>query len=122
ELGFKELSIVRTIANAADAAAKIGFAAAGEPIWCFVAGPLVRVAITGIGLQIVRPWRPRAVFRLGEARAWLGFGFKTTGSQYLQHFYSNISHQVVGFYFGTAALGAYRVAYELVLYPINWVS
>ena len=51
----------------------------------------------------------------------LSFGFKSTGSQYLQHFYNNISHQVVGFYFGATALGAYRLAYEIALYPINWV-
>lgn len=122
ELRFKELSVIRTIANAVDAAVKIGFAAAGEPVWCFVAGPLARVFVTGIGLQIIRPWRPRRVFHAREAPAMLAFGFKTTGSQYLQHYYNNISYQIVGFYFGEAALGVYRVAYELVMYPINWVS
>lgn len=122
EMRFKELSVVRTIANVGDAGAKLTFAAMGEPVWCFVAGPLARVLITGIGLQIARPWTPRAVFRRNEARAMLSFGLKTTGSQYLQHFYNNISYQIVGFYFGEAALGFYRVAYELVLYPINWVS
>lgn len=122
EMRFKELSVVRTIANAADGITKVTFAALGEPIWCFVAGPLARVVVTGIGLQIARPWRPRFVFRRGHSRDMLAYGFQTTGSQYLQHFYNNISHQVVGFYFGEAALGAYRVAYELVLYPINWVS
>ena len=71
---------------------------------------------------IAHPWRPRGKFRLAGTRAMLSFGFKSTGSQYLQHFYNNISHQVVGFYFGTTALGAYRLAYEIVLYPINWVS
>jgi O-antigen/teichoic acid export membrane protein len=122
EMRFKELSIVRTVANAGEMIAKIGFAAAGEPIWCFVAGPLTRVFITGVGLQICRPWRPRRVFRTDGARAMLSFGFKTTGSQFLQHFYNNISHQIVGFYFSEAALAAYRIAYEIVLYPINWVS
>lgn len=122
ELRFKELSIVRTAANGGEMIAKIGIAAMGEPIWCFVIGPLVRVFITGIGIQMMRPWRPRAVFLRKEARAWLSFGAKTTGSQFGQHFYNNISHQIVGFYFGEAALGAFRIAYELVLWPINWVS
>ncbi|MDB4962783.1 MAG: polysaccharide biosynthesis protein [Myxococcales bacterium] len=122
EMRFKELSVVRTVANAGDGITKVVFAAMGEPVWCFVAGPLARVLITGIGLQLFRPWRPRGRPSLTGAREMLKFGFKTTGSQYLAHFYNNISHQVVGFYFGSAALGAYRVAYELVLYPINWVS
>ncbi len=122
EMRFKELSMVRTISNAGDAIAKIVFAAMGQPIWCFVAGPLARVAIVGIGLQIAHPWRPRGRLVLKEARHMLSFGFKTTGSQWLQHFYHNISHQVVGVFFGPTAVGAYRIAYELVLYPINWVS
>ncbi len=122
DLRFKELSIVRTVANVGDVAGRIGFAAAGEPIWCFVAGPLIRIVITGIGLQLYRPWRPRLVFRTAEARAWIVFAFRTTSSQILQHFYNNVGYQIVGFYFGEAALGTYRVAYELVLYPVNFVS
>ncbi|HSD89929.1 MAG TPA: oligosaccharide flippase family protein [Kofleriaceae bacterium] len=122
DLRFKELSIVRTVANAGDGITKIAFAAMGQPIWCFVAGPLARVAITGIGLQLFHPWRPRLVFQRAEARHMLSFGFKTTGSQYLQHFYNNIHYQIVGVFFGNDAVGSYRVAYELVLYPINWVS
>lgn len=122
EMRFKELSIVRTLANAGDGIAKVTFAAMGEPVWCFVAGPLARVFITGIGTFIAHPWRPRGKAHFGEARAMLSFGFKSTGSQYLQHLYNNISYQIVGYYFGTTALGAYRLAYEIVLYPINWVS
>ncbi|MGN6106116.1 MAG: oligosaccharide flippase family protein [Kofleriaceae bacterium] len=122
ELRFKEISVVRTIANFGDVAGKIGFAAAGEPVWCFVAGPLIRIFITGVGLQIYRPWRPRLVFLRGHTREWLSFGAKTTSSQVLQHLYNNISYQIVGFFFGERALGTYRVAYELVLYPVNFVS
>jgi PST family polysaccharide transporter len=122
DLRFKELSVVRTIANFGEACTKLGFAAAGEPIWCFVAGPLVRVFIVGVAIQILMPWRPRRAFKRGEARSMLGFAAKTTGSQFLQHFYNNISYQIVGYYFGTTALGMYRVAYEMVLYPINFVS
>ncbi len=122
ELRFKELSVVRTIANFGEACTKLGFAAMGEPIWCFIAGPLVRVFIVGVGIQIRMPWRPKRTFVRGEAREMLAFGAKTTGSQFLQHFYNNISFQIVGFYFGEAAVGMYRLAYEMVLYPINFVS
>lgn len=122
ELRFKEISLVRTVANLGDVAGKIAFAAAGEPIWCFVAGPLIRVAITGIGLQICRPWRPRFVLKTGHALEWITFGAKTMSSQVLQHLYNNISYQIIGFYFGETANGVYRVAYELVLYPVNFVS
>ncbi len=122
ELRFKEVSIVRTIANACDMATKIGFAAAGQPIYCFIAGPLVRALVIGIGIQICRPWRPRLVFRPGEVRTWLAFGAKTTASQYLQHFYNTNSFQVVGHYFSASTVGAYRVAHDVVMYPVNFIS
>ena len=59
ELRFKELSVIRIIANLAEFVGKIGFAAAGFGIWCFVLGPLCRVLVTGIGAQIRHPWRPQ---------------------------------------------------------------
>src|SRR6185503_2993076 len=36
ELRFKELSVIRIVANLAEFGAKVGFAAAGFSIWCFV--------------------------------------------------------------------------------------
>src|SRR5262249_22092332 len=36
ELRFRELAVIRIVSNAVEFAAKIGFAAAGFPIWCFV--------------------------------------------------------------------------------------
>lgn len=126
EMRFKELSVVRTIANAGDVAAKLGFAALGEPVWCFVAGPLARVALTGIGLQVCRPWWPqrprREALRRAGARDMLKYALKTTGSQWFQHFYNNFHYQIVGYFFGQGALGLYRLAYEIVLYPVNLVS
>src|SRR5689334_13383539 len=47
ELRFKELSVIRIFANLAEFGAKIGFAAAGFSIWCFVLGPLARALVTG---------------------------------------------------------------------------
>lgn len=122
ELRFKELSIIRTVANFGDVAGRIGFAAAGEPVWCFVAGPLIRVVITGIGCQICHPWRPRLVCKLDEARAWFSFAGKTMGTWYLTHLYTNGVYQVVGYFFGEAATGLFRIAYEVVLFPVFWVT
>src|SRR5690606_9619884 len=42
ELRFKELSIIKLLANLAEFFGKVGFAWAGFGIWCFVLGPLAR--------------------------------------------------------------------------------
>ncbi|HWU86188.1 MAG TPA: oligosaccharide flippase family protein, partial [Kofleriaceae bacterium] len=115
ELRFKELSIIRIIANFAEFLGKIGFAWAGFGIWCFVLGPLCRVLVTGIGAQICHPWRPKLIFRFREAREYVTFGLQSSGSQILYHFYTNIHLPIVGAFFGVTATGYYRLASEIVL-------
>jgi PST family polysaccharide transporter/lipopolysaccharide exporter len=122
ELRFKELSIIRIVANIAEFVCKIASAWAGFGIWCFVLGPLARVFVTGIGAQICHPWRPRFVFRFREAREYVTFGLQTSGSQILFHFYTNVHFPIVGYYFGETAAGYYRLASEIVLEPIKIIS
>ncbi len=122
ELRFKELSVIRIIANLAEFAGKVGFAAAGFGIWCFVLGPMCRVLVTGIGAQICHPWRPKLILRLAEAKDYVTFGMKTSGSQILFYFYTNVDYPIVGFYFGDVALGFYRLAFEIVLEPVRMIS
>ena len=117
ELRFREVSIVRISANAADSAAKVAGAAAGLGIWCFVLGPMVRELGWGLGIQLARPWRPRLVLHLRRTLAWLRFGLKTSASQLLFQLYTNADYQVVGYVFGPAANGAYKLAYDIVLEP-----
>jgi O-antigen/teichoic acid export membrane protein len=122
ELRFKELSIIRFAGNLGAFAAKVGLAAAGWPIWALVAGPLARTIVSAIGVQIVRPWRPRLVLDVRGAIAHVRFGLAATASQILFFFYTNVDYQVVGYVFGAAVLGVYRAAYELVLEPARFLS
>jgi len=122
KLRFKELSVIRIFANLAEFAGKIGFAAAGFGIWCFVLGPLCRVVVTGVGIQIRNPWRPRFVFRPREAWSWFSFGMKASGSKVLFYLYTNVDYQVVGYFFGKTANGYYSLAYVLVLEPCRVIS
>ncbi|HWO20143.1 MAG TPA: lipopolysaccharide biosynthesis protein [Kofleriaceae bacterium] len=122
ELRFKELSIIRILANTAEFAGKVGFAWAGFGIWCFVLGPLCRVLVTGVGCQICHPWRPRLVLRVAGAREYIRFGLKSSGSQILFYFYTNVDYPIVGAFFGPTALGIYRAAYEIVLEPVRVIS
>lgn len=122
ELRFKELSIIRILANIAEFCGKVGFAAAGFGIWCFVLGPLCRVLVTGVGIQVRHPWRPRMVIRVRETMDWARFGAKAAGSKVLFYLYTNVDYQVVGYYFGETANGFYTLAYTIVLEPCRIIS
>ena len=122
ELRFKELSMIRIVANLGEFAAKVGFAWAGFGIWCFVLGPLARTLISAIGAQLRHPWRPKLVLRFRDAKEYVTFGLKSSGSQILFHFYTNIDYPIVGAFFGEVALGLYKIAYEVVLEPVRMIS
>ncbi|MBK9032837.1 MAG: oligosaccharide flippase family protein [Myxococcales bacterium] len=122
ELRFKELSVIRVIANLTEFAGKIGFAAAGFGIWAFVLGPMGRVLVTGIGAQICHPWRPRFVLKLRATWDHAAFGMKASASQILFSMYSNADYLIVGVYFSKTAVGIYRLAYEVVLEPVRMIS
>jgi O-antigen/teichoic acid export membrane protein len=122
QLRFGELSIIRIAANVAEFAGKVGLAWSGHPIAAFVGGALLRVLVTGIGVQWCSPWRPRFELDRVTARRYLAFGAKTSASQLLYFFYTNVDYPIVGHTFGATALGYYRIAYELVLYPVRYIS
>ncbi len=122
ELRFKELSVIKILANLAEFFGKVGFAWAGFGIWCFVLGPLARTVVYAVGLQLRHSYRPSASFNLRDAKDYVTFGLRTSGSQLLFYFYTNVDYPIVGFFFGDKALGAYKLAYEIVLEPVRIIS
>jgi teichuronic acid exporter len=122
EFRFREFSVVRTIANTVEFATKLGVAIAIGGPWPFVLAPVLRELTYAIGIPLCERWRPRRVWRLALVRDDFRFGIRSTGGELLFQVYSNLDYQVVGYAFGTAALGVYRAAYELVLEPVRIVS
>lgn len=122
QLRFKDLSYVRVIANSVEFATKVGTAAGGLGVWCFVLGPLAREVVTAVGVPLASRWLPRRVFKPRLVGHDVKFGLRSSSGEILYALYSNLDYQVVGTQFGAEALGAYRAAYELVLEPVRFVS
>ena len=122
QLRFDELAKIRIAANAVEFVVKVGLAAAGYSVWCFMLSRLCNIFIHLVGTQLRNPWRPRLVFRPREAASHIRFGLKTSASGILFQFYTNIDYQIVAYFFGARANGFYRAAYELVLEPVRIIS
>ncbi len=122
ELRFRELSLVRVVANLAEFSTKVGTAAAGLGVWCFVFGPLARQLIYAVGVPLFYRWRPSLQFAAREVADDIRFGLRSSGGELLFQLYSNLDYQIVSYFFGAAALGVYRAAYELVLEPVRFIS
>jgi O-antigen/teichoic acid export membrane protein len=125
---YRPVAMIRIAATIADTAVKLGAAylgAHGHPalkIWCFVLGPLANVVTTAIGVQLCAPWRPRLAFDRAVARRITRFGASVASSELLYYVYTSADYLVVGRAFGDAAVGVYRLAYELVLDVVRLVS
>ncbi|HUJ62124.1 MAG TPA: oligosaccharide flippase family protein [Kofleriaceae bacterium] len=127
-LRFGTLSRIRVTQQVVDTAAKLAVAylgGHGHPdlrIWCFAIGPIAGSLALTIGLQLAQPWRPALAFDSREALAAVRFGAQLSLSDLLYFAYTSCDYVVVGAAFGDAALGAYRLAYEMVLDVVRLVS
>jgi O-antigen/teichoic acid export membrane protein len=128
DLAFARLSWVRLAGTFADAVTKLVVAyigAHGHPelkVWCFVLGPMVNGLVVAVGLQLAHPWRPDFVFDIPGATDALKFGAQVSAGELFYFTYSNADYIVIGRVFGDAAVGAYRLAYELVLDVVRLIS
>ena len=128
ELRFDALTRVRIAGSFADAITKLVVAYAGahgDPalrVWCFVLGPLAGGVVTSIGIQLCHPWWPRLAFDRAVARQALRYGVQFSGGELLYFLYTNADYLVIGRMWGDAAVGAYRLAYELVLDVVRLIS
>ncbi len=122
ELRFRELSLIRISSLVVEALAKIVSAWAGAHVWCFAIGPIAATFVTVVGIQLRRPWWPALVFDARAAIDALKFGVQVSASELLYFAYSSMDYVVIGRVFGDAAVGAYRLAYEMVLDVVRLVS
>ena len=125
---FHELSVIRVIAGLAEMATKLSLAylgAHGVPelrIWCFALGPIVNTVVTTIALQVRGAWRPAWRFDRVAAKRAAGFTAALSGGELLYFVYTSADYLVIGAVFGDAAVGVYRLAYELVLDVVRLIS
>ena len=121
-LRFGELSVIRLVAGLVETATKLGLAYAGEHVWCFALGPIANTLVTSLAIQLREPWRPRLAFDREVAKRAARFAGALSGGELLYYAYTSADYLVVGAWFGAAAVGAYRLAYEAVLDVVRLIS
>ncbi|MCA9674451.1 MAG: oligosaccharide flippase family protein [Kofleriaceae bacterium] len=122
ELRFAEVAKIRLVAHLAESVARIVFASMGWTIWCFTLAILTRAAVAALMAFWFHPFVPKLVFRPREVSDYVKFGARSTGSQLLYQLYVNMDYQVVSLFFGSAATGIYRMAYEVILEPVRTIT
>jgi O-antigen/teichoic acid export membrane protein len=119
---FRSLELRTMLSVVIGAAAGLWAAVAGYGPWAIilqqVAGSFAGTAL----LWAVTPWRPRRLYSFEALRGLSAFSANVFGTRLLFYVNRNVDNLLVGRFLGAASLGAYSIAYTIMLVPYNQVA
>jgi O-antigen/teichoic acid export membrane protein len=122
ELRFRSLELRMMAGTLAGAVVGIVAAARGYGAWAVIAQQLTLATVSTLLLWLVCPWRPRLTFSRASLRDLGGFSGNVFGQRLLYYLHLNADKVLIGRVLGPAALGAYSLAYNIMLVPFSRIS
>lgn len=114
---------VREIASVgAGSVLAVALAFAGFGAWAIVGQFLCSGVVSAILLWTISTWRPRFLFSLASLTSLGSFGISLFFTRILAYLNGNADNLLIGRYLGTASLGVYSVAYNIMFAPIARIS
>jgi polysaccharide transporter, PST family len=122
EMSFRSLEVRNIAATVVGAIAALSVALAGFGAWAIIAQVVFTSFVSTLMLWTVSPWRPRMIFSRARFRSLGGFGVKTLLMRNLVWVNLNADNLLVGRFLGSAALGTYSVAYNIMVLPTSNIT
>lgn len=122
DMSWRTLELRQMAAAICGAAAGIAIAVGGGGPWAVIGQQVVILAVATALVWAVSSWRPRAVFSRASLRDLGTFGGDVFGSRFLLYLNRNADNLLIGRVLGPAALGAYSIAYNVILLPFSQVA
>jgi O-antigen/teichoic acid export membrane protein len=117
DLQYERIAIVNVCATFAAAMTRLGLAVAGAGAWALVAGYTASGLYVLIGAMIARPFWPHFRFQMAEIRPLVRFGIRAAASNIFEQIFKNVDYLLIGWFYGTAPLAVYRVAFDVAMEP-----
>ncbi len=122
DLAFRSLEVRTIIATTMSCATGIGLAIAGAGAWAIVAQDLVITAVSTLLLWRASSWRPQWRFSMQSLRGMAGYTGNVFGTRVLAWGTINLDNFLIGRFVGAAQLGAYTLAYSVVIMPATRIA
>ncbi len=122
DMNFRSLELRQMLSYASGGAVGITVAAEGGGAWAIILQQLTIAVASTVLLSVFAPWRPSLQFSVSSLRSMAGFSGRLFGSRLLFYFNRNIDNVLVGRYIGSAALGVYSLAYNVMLMPFSQIA
>ncbi len=119
DMRFRSLELRTLAASTASVAVAIALAALGYGPWAIIAQVLVNCGVSTMLLWLSSAWRPRARYSTQSLRHLLSYGAPVLGSNLIWYVERNLDNLLIGRFRGPAALGAYSIAYNIMLAPLT---
>lgn len=121
-MNFKALAIITVCATGVSGIAGVFLAFSGYGVWSLAWYTVLNSVFTTVLTLIYARWVPHFLLGLRHVKGLLGFGANLTGSTFVTYFAQNMDNLLVGRFLGSAALGFYNLAYNLLVLPVSSIS
>ena len=122
DLNFKSLELRQMGGIIAGAVVGITLAAQGAGAWAIIGQQLATMTVSTICLWWFSGWRPSLSYSIPSLKQLGGFSANVFGTRLLFYVNRNLDNLLVGRFIGPAALGAYSLAYSVMLVPFNQIA
>jgi O-antigen/teichoic acid export membrane protein len=122
EMRFKSLELRMMAGTFVGGTVGIVVAFAGYGAWAIITQQLAIAFVSTALLWAFSPWRPRLAFSLASLRSLGGFSANVFGTRVLFYLNRKLDHMLIGRFLGASALGAYAVAYNVMLMPLSRIA
>lgn len=114
---FERIAAVNTFATLCSALSTTFLAWRGYGAWALVIGQTLHGVAMIVAAYIAQPYWPASRFSGQRVRPLAVFGARVAASGVLYHLYRNADYFFIGRYLGVAAVGLYRVGFDLAMTP-----
>jgi O-antigen/teichoic acid export membrane protein len=121
-MNFKALAIISIGATGISGPIAIFLAFSGYGVWSLAWYTVLSTSFTVIFTWIYARWVPHFLVGLRHMKGLLAFGANLTGFSFVNYFAQNMDNLLVGRFLGSAPLGFYNLAYNLLVFPTSNIS
>src|SRR5688572_30776753 len=122
DMAFRKLESLTVVGILAGSIAAVALAVMDAGAWAIIAQQLVIAVVTSALMWRAPRWRPSLRFSRQSMRELGSFSAYLVGHRLLFYLHQNADRFIIGKFIGTAALGAYAVAYNVMLSPASRIG
>lgn len=122
EMRFRALGLIDFASTLTTGIIGIALAVRGFGLWSLVWQQILIYVAMAFGVWWALKWRPHLILNLSAVKELLGFSANLTGFSVINYWSRNADNMLVGRYLGSAPLGIYSRAYNLMLLPLSQVT